>query len=354
MKAAFIGLPGSGKSTLFGAVTGTRPDPYAAPQVHRLVVKVPDARLGFLTRLYQPKKVTEASVEFLDVPGFSLGDPAGVSEFKKVLPDIRQADVLAVVVRDFDSADIPSYKNRVDAPADFAEVWSELIFADLDSVSTRIERLHRSLQKPSKTHDHDQHELKLLERCRATLEAEKPLSCVLDAPEERKQLASFAFLTEKPLVVVRNVSESRIREPAAELSRHARYNLTLCASAEEEIALLPPEDRAPFLADLGIEQPARDRLIRSCHEAAGVICFLTMGPDEVRAWEIPRGSSALEAAARIHSDLARGFIRAETVSYEDLKTHDDLKGARAAGKVRQEGKAYIVQDGDILNIKFNV
>lgn len=354
MRVALIGLPKSGKSTLFSAATGVTVDPYAAPQIHRNVVKVPDERLDYLAKLFNPKKYTEATIEFLDVPGISLGDPGGPAEFRKVLPDIRMADVLAVVVRDFENPSTPKYKDRIDPRADLGEVWDELLFADLEAVTTRVERLQKGLQKPSKTHDQDKHELALLTRCKEALESEKPISAVLDNVDERRMVASFAFLTEKPLIAVRNVSESRIAEAPASLSPHARDNLSVCASVEAEIAALPPEDRRPFMADLGLTTSARDQLIRACYAAGGLISFLTMGPDEVRAWTIVKGANAVEAAGRIHTDLARGFIRAETVAFADLAAHTDMKGAKAAGKVRQEGKTYIVQDGDILNIKFNV
>ncbi|GIK17015.1 MAG: ribosome-binding ATPase YchF [Planctomycetota bacterium] len=354
MKVALVGLPQSGKSTLYAAATGQRQDPFAAPAVHRAVVKVPDPRLDTLAQLYNPKKYTEATIEFHDVPGISLADAAGVGEFRRLLPDIRACDVLMLVLRDFHREDVPAYKDRVNPEADFAELWGELIFADLDAVTTRVERLQKSLQKPSKTHDQDQRELNVLLPCKEALENERPLSTVLQSAEDRKIVASFGFLTEKPLVAVRNVSDDRIAEPDRALSPHARHNLTVCAAAEAEIAALDPAERGPFLADLGIEVPAKDRLLRACYESAGLISFLTMGPDEVRAWPIPKGATAVEAAGRIHSDLARGFIRAETVAYDDLVAHHDLKGARAAGKVRQEGKTYVVSDGDILNIKFNV
>lgn len=354
MRVALIGVPKSGKSTLFTAVTGMPIDPFAPPQIHRSMVKVPDTRLDYLAKLHNPKKYTEATLEFLDVPGISLADPAGLAEFRRVLPEVRLAEVLAVVVREFERPDVPAYRDRIDPSGDFAEVWGEILFADLDSVTTRIDRLQKSLTKPSKTHDQDKHELALLQRCRTGLEAEQPLSTILETPDERKALASFAFLTEKPLVALRNVSEAHIADPPRPLSPHAQANLNVCAAAEAEIAALPPQDRGVFLADLGIESPARDRLIRSCYEVAGLISFLTMGPDEVRAWTIHKGATAVEAAGRIHTDLARGFIRAETVAYDDLVEHHDLKGAKAAGKVRQEGKSYIVADGDILNIKFNV
>jgi len=353
MKIAFIGLPQSGKSTLFSAVTGIPFDPYAAPQIHAAVVHVPDPRLTYLTKLYNPKKVTEATVEFLDVPGHSLEDSKGRDEWRKVLPHVRQADGLVLVVRDFKSADVAMYRNRIDAKADFDELRAELLFADLESVVTRIEKIEKSLKKPTATHDAEKHELALLQKCREALESDRPLSTVVHTDDDRRQVSSFAFLTEKPLVCIRNVSDDQAATAQSIQAEHVAASIALCASIEAEIAGLEPADREAFLKELGLTASARDRLIQSCYAAMGLISFLTMGPDEVRAWTIKKGDTASEAAGKIHTDLSRGFVRAETVAYDDLVTHVDMKGARAAGKVRKEGKGYIVVDGDILNILAN-
>lgn len=354
MRAAIVGLPQSGKSTLFAAATGQVPDPYEVPQEHLGVVQVPDARLDHLARLYQPKKVTHATIEFLDVPGFSLADQHGIDGFRRHLPAIRQAELLVGVIRDFTNPAVPPYRDRVDAPADLRELWEEFIFADLEAVTNRVERLEKTLKKPSKSHDLEKRELQLLERCQQALENTEPLSAVLTSEEDKKQMASFAFLTEKPWLVVYNVDEDRAAEAGPPCPPQAQAAITLCAETEADIAQLDAADRPDFLRELGVREPAEDRLIRLCYEALGLIPFLTAGDKEVRAWTIKRGDTALEAAGRIHSDLARGFIRAETVAYDDLVAAGDMRGAKAAGHVRQEGKAYIVQDGDILNIKFNV
>lgn len=350
MKAMIVGLPQSGKSTLFNAVTGRPADPFAPPEVRPAMVSVPDDRLQTLAKICNPKKVVQATIEFVDVPGCAPDDSHGRDAWRRLLPTVRQADVLVVVARDFADDAVPSYKNRVDAAADFSLFWEELIFADLDAVTTRIERLEAALKKPTKTHELERRELELLTRCGATLEGEKPLSEVVTTEEDRRLVSSFAFLTQKPVICLRNVSDDSLRSSEPLVIAHARNSLVLSASLEAEIAALDPEDRAAFLADYGLESPARDRLIRSCYQACGLISFLTMGPDEVRAWTIREGSTAVEAAGKIHTDIARGFIRAETVSYDDLTAHDDLKGARSAGKVRAEGRAYVVADGDILNI----
>lgn len=352
MKAALIGLPQSGKSTLFGAVTGKPVEAYLS-EVCRAVVGVPDQRLAFLTELCKPKKVTQATLEFLDVPGSALDDAAGCNEWRKHLPTVRQAELLVVVLRDFENDSVPAYRNRVDADADLQVVWDELVFADLDTVTTRLERIEKALKKPTKTHEHEKREQAVLVRCQESLEAGQPLSSVLTGEEEKRQVSSFSFLTQKPILVVRNVDDGRAAEPCGWKAPHAEGTLSLCASVEADIASLDEADRPAFLADLGLESPASSRLIRACYDACGAISFLTMGPDEVRAWTIRRGATAVEAAGKIHSDIAHGFIRAETVSYDDLVAHQDFKGAKAAGKVRKEGKTYEVADGDILNILWN-
>ncbi len=350
MKVVITGLPQSGKSTVFSAVTGIAVDPYAAPQPHPGVVRVPDTRLKYLTELYHPKKVTEATIEFVDVPGCSLSDPHGREAWKHILPTVRQAELLVIVVRDFENPAVPAYRDRIDAQADFDEMWAELIFADLDAVTTRLDRLEKAVKKPTGSLDAQKHEMALLQRCREALEADSPLSTVVHTESDRAAVSSFSFLTQKPIVCVRNVSDDRVASTEPLTAGHAAASIVLSASIESEIACLEPEDRTAFLADLGVEAPARDRLIQTCYAAMGLISFLTMGEDEVRAWTIAKGCTAVEAAGKIHTDLAHGFIRAETVAYEDLLANKDMKGARAAGKVRKEGKSYVVTDGDILNI----
>lgn len=354
MKVMIVGLPKSGKSTLFSAVTGIPVDPYAAPEAHHAVVQVPDHRLAYLAELIRPKKVAQATLEFWDVPGSALDDPKGVEEWRRQLPTVRLADLVVVVVRDFVDEAVPAYRDRIDAEADFSAVWEELIFADLDTVTTRVERIEKALKKPTKSHEQEKHELALLTRCREALENESPLSSVITTEEEHRLVSSFAFLTEKPLVCVRNVSDEQAADAVGLPVEHVKASIALSASIEAEIAMLDSADRPAFLADLGIEAPARDRLIHTCYAAGGLITFLTQNPEEVHAWAIRKGATAVEAAAKVHTDFARGFIRAETVAYDDLVACKDMKGAKAAGKVRKEGKSYVVQDGDILNILYSV
>ena len=354
MKVAIIGPPQSGKSTLFSAVTEKPVDPYRSPGPHAAVVKVPDHRLAHIATLFKPKKVTEATIDFVDVPGCSLDDASGQEEWRRLLPEIRQADLLVVVVRDFENASVPAYRDRIDPKADFDTVWEELIFADLDGVTTRVERIEKALKKPTKSHEVEKRERDLLVKCREALEAEAPLSSVLTTEEEHKQVRSFAFLTEKPLLCVRNVSDDVAASAEGLDLPHVKASIALCASIEAEIAMLDAADRPAFLADLGLEETARLRLIHTCYRAGGFISFLTAGSEEARAWTVREGTTAVEAAAKIHTDFGRGFIRAETIAFEDLSAYEDIKGAKAAGKVRAEGKTYVVADGDFINILASV
>jgi hypothetical protein len=354
MNAVLIGLPQSGKSTLFSAVTGVLVDPFAVSDSHRAIVRVPDPRLEFLRKLHNPKKVIEATVEIVDVPGCSLDDAHGRDAWRRLLPTLRQADLFMIVVRDFENDSVPPFRGRVDGKGDFAVVWEELIFADLDTVTTRVERLEAALKKPTKTHDAEKREFEVLLRCREALEAEQPLSSVVETEDDRRQVSSFGFLTQKPLLGIRNVCDDRASIDEVWEIQNVEEVITLSASIEADIAALDEEDRPAFLSDLGLTVAARDRFIQACYRSLGLISFLTMGPDEVRAWPITKGTTAEAAAGRIHSDLARGFIRAETVAYDDLVAHEDMRGAKAAGKVRKEGKGYIVKDGDIMEILANV
>jgi GTP-binding protein YchF len=351
-----IGPPQSGKSTLFAAVAeagGSHVDLSRPDQPHLAVVKVPDPRLDWLTEQYQPRKHTPAELEFLDLPGFDQRDEAGRSRAKTHWPAMRQSDMIVLVVRAFEDPTVPAYRDRIDPDADVEEFLSELLFADLDQVTARIERLEEQVKKPTKDRDQHVRELELMKRLADALENDQPISDVIGNEAEAKLIRSFAFLSQKPLLVVRNCGEDDLGgdEPGTVAGRPC---LSLSARIEEEIAQLPLEDRAEFMADLGIETSARDRLIRACYGSMDLISFLTTGEDECRAWTIRRGTPAVEAAGEIHTDIQRGFIRAETVSYEDLRAAGDMKGARAAGNVRLEGKTYVVQDGDIINFRFNV
>jgi len=354
MRFALIGPPQSGKSTLFSAITGKPLDPSHLMADQLTTVNVPDDRVDQLVELYQPKKQAYAHLEFVDIPGASLSDAHGQAEFRKRMESARRCDGIVMVVRAFESDSVLPYRDRVDAKADLAELHTELIFADLAQVMARVEKLEKAVAKPSKTRDQEVRELAMMQRVQSTLEDEAPVASAIHNEDERKIAASFGFLTLKPIVVVINVGESAVAEPAPFEHEHAEATIALSAEIEAEIAQLDAEDGAAFLSDLGLTVAAKSRVIRTCYNAVHLVSFLTVGPDEVRAWTIAKDTQAVEAAGKIHSDIQRGFIRAETVAYEDLKANTDMKGAKSAGKVRLEAKHYIVQDGDIINFRFNV
>lgn len=354
MKFALVGPPQSGKSTLFSAVTGEPPDPAHAVVERLAAVLVPDNRLDYLAELYKPKKYTPTHLEFMDVHGVSLADAHGQAAFRKSMDTVRRCDGVVMVVRAFESDSVAPYRDRINPKADLDELHSEFIFADLEQVTNRIEKLEKSSQKPTKTRDQELRELAMMRRVQAALENEAPVSSEIQNEEERNIAASFGFLTLKPVVVVINVDESQVATPPPFEHAHAAATIALSAEIEAEIAQLDEADRPTFLEDLGLEEPAGLRLVRTCYDAVGLISFLTCGPDEVRAWTIRKGETAVEAAGKIHSDIQRGFIRAETVAFEDLKAAVDMKGAKSAGKVRLEAKPYVVQDGDVINFRFNV
>ena len=354
MKFALVGPPQSGKSTLFAAITGRRPDVAHGVMEHLASVMVPDSRLDYLASLYNPKKFTPTHLDFVDIPGCSLADAAGQAAFRKAMSSVRKCDGIVFVVRAFQSDSVVAYRNRIDPKKDLDELHAELIFADLEQVTNRIEKLEKSVLKPTKTRDAELRELAMMKRVHAALEKEAPVSSEITNDEERQIATSFGFLTLKPVIVVVNVGETEMTQPAPFEHAHAKATIALSAEIEAEIAQLDPADRPAFLGDLGLKEPAGIRLIQTCYTAVGLISFLTCGPDEVRAWTIHNGDTAVEAAAKIHSDIARGFIRAETVAFDDLKANTDMKGAKNANKVRLEAKAYVVKDGDIINFRFNV
>jgi len=354
MRIGLIGPTFSGKTTLFSAVTGHVSDPAHAAQENLATVSVPEPRLDLLVKLYQPKKRVEAHIEFVDIPGFSLETPHQQEEFRKHFPSLRLCDGLVAVVRDFASDSVAAYRKRVDAAADLEELRTEMIFADLEAVANRIERLNKALSRPSKTAAEEKAELAFMQRLQEALEAEKPVSSAVETAEEHKWVSSFQFLTEKPLIVVINVAEDRAAAAPPFQAEQAHTTIALCAEMEAEIAQLEGDDRKAFLEDLGVTEPAHDRLIRACYEATGMISFLTYAGDECRAWTVRRGADAVEAAGKVHTDIARGFIRAEVVSHGDLLAAGDHKAAKAAGQVRLEGKSYEVADGDVIQFRFNV
>ena len=348
MRVALVGPPMSGKSTLFAAVAkagGSNVDISRPDQPHLAVVKVPDDRLAWLSELYKPKKQTPAELEFIDLPGFDLSDQAGISRAKTHWATMRQSDMLVMVV--------DAFTGDSDPATTVGNLHTEMLFADLDQVTNRIERLTQAMRKPTGKQDQQARELDLMNRMSEALQADHSIAETITNETEAKEIRSFAFLSLKPTLVVTNCSESDAAQAGPETVGQLPC-MQISVKIEEELAELNPDDRSEFLADLGIASPASDRLIRACYQQLKLVSFFTVGPDECRAWTIPAGTPAVEAAGEIHSDISRGFIRAETVAYDDLRAAGDYKATKAAGKVRLEGKTYSVQDGDIINFRFNV
>jgi len=315
---------------------------------------VPDERINWLTELYKPKKTTLATIDSLDLPGLSFTDEHGRAAARRLINQIRNVDMVVLVVRAFDNQSVPPYRNSIDPVRDVSELKTELLLADLELVTTRIERLEKEITKPTKTQARDKVELALQKKLQEAIESERPISTAVETEAEKEMIKSLAFLTQKPMAVVVNVSEG-------DLGKQFKFGLdssipviTLCATLEKELSQLDTASRKEFMADLGIAEPAAKKFVNNCYSALGLISFLTSGPDEVRAWPIKQGTTALDAAGKIHSDIKRGFIRAETIAFEDLKSLGDEKAVKAAGKMRLEGKAYVVKDGDIINFRFNV
>lgn len=353
MRVAVVGFPFSGKTSVFTALSGLSGAHLKAAEENLAAVHVREPRLDELERIFQPKKRTEATIDFVDLPGSTEGDIERAG-FERHLPTLRQCDGLVVVVRAFVSETVPKHRDRINPAGDLQEIRDEMLFADLAICAGRVEKIEKSLTRPSKDRDLLKHELELLQRCQTALEAGEPLRTLVQPGAEEKMLRSFGFLTQKPVTVVVNISEADIGKPPPFVDPHAADTLAVCATLEAELMQMEADERPAFMADYGLATLARDRVVRSCFDALGMIFMLTAGPEEVRAWPLMKGMTAVEAAGRIHTDLARGFIKAETIAFADLLAAGSMRDAKAAGKVRLEPKGYVVLDGDIITIKFNV
>ena len=359
LRAALIGFASSGKTTLFQLMTSAREAPRGKGDVHIGVSKVPDARLDTLTAMYNPRKRVPATVEFTDLIAPSrtgaqmLVDVAGY----------KNADALVHVVRAFRSPAVAHPSGTVDPARDAQAMEDELILADLGVAERRLERIEKDLKKGRST-ELDQ-ERDLVQRCRTALEQGTPLRALPLTGDDLKRLRGFQFLSAKPLLIAINVEESDVGvvgasvERAADqtgltpfLTRAATRAAVLCTTIELEISQLEPPEAAAFLADLGLADSGLDRVIRAAYDLLGYISFFTVGEDECRAWSVARGTTAQAAAGEIHTDIQRGFIRAEVVAYHALTTRGSMAACREHGEVRLEGKEYVVQDGDIINFRF--
>jgi hypothetical protein len=356
MKAALLGLAQSGKSTIFSAISGKAIPPVGLNAIEEAIVAVPDERLLWLEKLYKPKKRVHATVDVLDLPGFSFTDDHGRAAARRLIGQIRTVDMLVLVVRAFEDPAVPPYRDSVNPKRDLVELQTELLLSDLELVTTRVEKLEKQVLKPTKTQAQDKAELALHKKLAAAIEAEQPISSVVETEDERAMIRSLGFLTLKPMAVVINVGESDLDKSfdLGEVMGGMVPVVTMCAKLEHELAQLDEESRATFMSDLGIKESAAQKFVKICYSALGLISFLTVGSDEVRAWPIHTGTTAVDAAGKVHSDIKRGFIRAETMAYEDLRQLGDEKAVKAAGKMRLEGKEYIVKDGDIINFRFNI
>ena len=360
MKLGIIGFPACGKTSLFNAVTGsTQPvGQYSATPGQTLaIMKVPDPRMDKLKEMYHPEKFTLASVDCQDFTGLISGTGGGGKEVKaEILGKLRQVDAIVHVVRAFESTEVPHVLETIDPKRDLDETDSELLFADLAQCEGRLEKLRVQVTKPTKTREDDKKELATMEKIHALLENGKRVREFQPAnDDEKKHLANFQFLTSKKQVVVFNVGEGDLAAGGRgeDLKKQHPGSMVLSAKIEMEIAQLPADERDLFLKDLGLSEPVAARLARQAYAALNAISFFTVGEDEVRAWTIEKGDNAVTAAGKVHTDLARGFIRAEVYDHSELTALGSEKALKAAGKMRLEGKEYVVQDGEIVHIRAN-
>ncbi len=367
MKVGIIGLPSSGKTTVFNAISGGNAEVHAFSassnaEPNMAVVSVPDERQEWLKDLYKPKKTAYATVELVDVAGVVPGQAKTDGFSPQMLTNLRQVDALVHVVRVFTDPAVSHPSGAVNPLNDAELLELEFIIADLGVVEKRLSKLDAEIQK-KKGPDKSllEAEKDLLVQFQKDLSDEKPLRQKTLSEEEMKLIRGYTFLSQKPLLVVANVDEADIPKGADAVpglekwcSDRGMPLIVFCAKTEMEIAQLDEAERAEFLSALGIEEPSRDKLIKAAYQLLTLIAFFTVGEDEVKAWTITRGTIAQEAARKIHSDIARGFIRAEVVAYDALKQHGTWNGAKDKGQVRLEGKEYKVQDGDCINYRFAV
>ncbi len=358
LRAALIGFPSSGKSTLFQLMTSARDAPRGKGDVNIGISKVPDPRLDVLTKMYNPRKRVPATVEFTDMIGAARTGAQALVD----VAGYKNADALVHVVRAFIDPAVPHPSGSIDPARDAQAMEDELILADLGVAERRLERIEKDLKK-GKSAELDR-ERDLVQRCKNALEEGKPLRTLELSSDDRKLLRGFQFLSAKPLLLVINLDEADVADVGSSIDKAAsKTGLTeflahaatkavaLCAKIELEISQLDANDAAAFLADLGLTESGLDRVIRTTYDLLGYMSFFTVGEDECRAWSIARDTQAQLAAGEIHSDIQRGFIRAEVVAYDALTTRGSMSVCREHGEVRLEGKEYIVQDGDIINFR---
>lgn len=353
MKLGIIGLPQAGKTTIFNALTrGHAPITASAGrlEIHTAVVDVPDERVDRLSALFKPRKTIYAKVTYADIGGLEGGSVSKGGISGPLLNQLAQMDGFLHVVRCFEDENVPHPAGSVNPERDVESMLGELLLNDLVMVERKLERLAEERRKGGTDKALNERQTALFTRLHQALEAGTPLRALELSPEEQRELSSFGLLTRKPILTVFNLGEGQA-SPELKLDHPS---LGLQGKLEMELAQLPPEDAAIFMAEYGIQELGLARVIRLSYELLQLQSFFTVGEDEVRAWTVRRGATALEAAGVIHTDLQRGFVRAEVVAYEDLIALGSLAEARAKGKLRLEGKDYLVKDGDIIHIRFNI
>jgi GTP-binding protein YchF len=359
LKVAIIGLSNSGKTTVFNALTGHNIDitiyPTTSGEPHMGIVKVPDSRLDKLAEIFRPKKTTNATIEYIDYIGLTKGN---TEQNRKVFDLIKGVDAIVDVIRVFEDNAVVHPIGNINPLRDIETIELELVFGDLEFVEKRLERMEQGAKRGKKP---DESERKLLTKCKDFLQREILLRDVTFNEEEKNSMRPLQFLSTKPEILVLNIEEKDLNAEHIKKLQLSILNLypslpvlPLCGKIEMEIAQLSPDDARPFLDDLGLKEPASNKLIKVCYDTLGLMSFFTYAGDEVRAWTITKGMNALKAAGKVHSDIERGFIRAEVISFDDFISAGSIHTAREEGLLRLEGKTYEVKDGDIINFRFNV